>query len=89
MSNAYPRFGLKDDQLAAIGSVCVAWGMLDYHTGQLATYLYTAPYTDDVGIISGTVGFKDRLDLIRALAHNKIANRQAFGDLARIIHEAV
>lgn len=81
MTTAYPRWGLSDNLLAAIGSVGISWGSLDHETGKLATYLFTAPYTSDSHIITGTVGFKDRLALIRALAYERVTNKEAFTDL--------
>ena len=81
MTATYPRWGLSDNLLAAIGSVSVSWGSLDHETGKLATYLFTAPYTHNSHIITGTVGFKDRLELIRALAYQQVTNEKALADL--------
>lgn len=77
----YPRWGLSDELLAALGSVGVSWGSLDHETGKLATYLFTAPYTGNSHIITGTVGFKDRLALIRSLAYQQVTNEKALADL--------
>ena len=85
MTTTYPRWGLSDDLLAAIGSVGVSWGALDHETGKLATYLFTGPYTGNTHILTGTVEFKGRLALIRSLAHDRIQNRTAFSDLDTLL----
>lgn len=81
----YPTFGLSVDQLAAIGSVSVAWAYLDQSTSRFATCMLLPAEHQDIAIIADAVEFRSRIGLIRSIAYNHVEDRGAFDALDKLL----
>jgi hypothetical protein len=71
-------FGLTEEHLAAIGSVCVAWAGLEQELAFFINELIPIPDPNGRSIISGIRGIEPKIPIARAFARIRIQEDEKF-----------
>lgn len=78
---AISSYGLTEDHLAAIGAVCVSWSMLESQLNAFLSCLLPPEDKNTFAIFMGTCDFRTKIELTRALAHERLKDRKVFDRL--------
>lgn len=75
---AHTGFGLTEEHLAAIGSVCVAWGQAEQSLNFLIGALMPIADLKAKNVFAGTIGMRHKIILAKHLARLRIVDNTKF-----------